>query len=142
MKSKYFFILSIILFVISLVLPVQLSLEKFSDYYVNDSHSELLGIAYFILGYITILETPIDFFCWLGNFTLIASWLLFFRMSISRILSIASILLMSFYGIDNLFKLEIMEFHNYNYPLFGYWFWLASSLMMLFYTTRERTMKI
>lgn len=40
---------------------------------------------------------------------------------------------MSLFGIDYIFELRIIEITDYNLFILGYWFWLASSVAMLFY---------
>ena len=131
MKNKYFFWASFILFSISLVLPVILSRDHFIDYYTTDN-PENLGYFYLIMGYLTILELPIDFICWSGNFILLLSWI-FYRFPISKYLNVLAVIQMSIYGIDHLFQLKIIEFSDYDFPLFGYWIWFSSSIAMLFY---------
>ena len=84
------------------------------------------------MGYLTILELPIDFICWSGNFTLLISWI-FYRFPISKYLNVLAVIQMSIYGIDHLLQLKIIEFSDYDFPLFGYWFWLSSSIAMLLY---------
>lgn len=133
MKSKHFLIASIVIFLISLVLPVHLILDNFTDYYTNDNRTEYLGYVYLILGYITILELPIDFICWLGNFTLLFGWI-FYKKKAGIVLSIFALLQMSLYGINHLFELDFMEIKEYGFPLFGYWFWLLSAILLVIAT--------
>lgn len=131
MKSKYFIWASLLIFSISLLLPVSLDRDHFIEYYTADN-PENLGYFYLLMGYMTAFELPIDFICWLGNFTLILSWI-FYRFKLSFITSILSFLQMLIFGLDYIFKLNIIEFSDYDFPLFGYWFWLISSFLMLLY---------
>jgi len=76
-KNNLFLYVSILTYLVSLILPVHLLSFNFVEYYSGESKAEYLGIAYLILGYITISELPIDFICWLGNFTLLFSWIFY-----------------------------------------------------------------
>ena len=141
MKSKHFLIASIVIFLISLVLPVHLILDNFTDYYTNDNRTEYLGYVYLILGYITISELPIDFICWLGNFILLFGWI-FYKKKAGIVLGIFALLQMSLYGINHLFELDFMAVKEYNFPLFGYWFWLLSAILLVIATiTHYKTQK-
>ena len=131
MKNKYFLWLSIILFCISLILPVCLSRDNFIEYYTSNN-PENLGYVYLILGYITIVELPFEFFCWLGNFTLVLSWILF-QFKFSKYLIVLSFIQMLTFGIDYIFTLNVFDIIDYDFPLFGYWIWLSSSIAMFFY---------
>ncbi len=99
---------------------------------LSSDNSEDFGYLYLILGYITIVDLPIAFICWLGNLTLILSWILY-RFRISQFLNVLSFLQMAIFGIDYLFQLELIKIINYESQLFGYFFWLSSSIAMLLY---------
>ncbi len=133
LKSKHFLISSIVIFIISLILPVHLILDNFADYYTSDNETEYLGFAYLILGYMTILELPVDFICWLGNFTLLLGWI-FYRKKIGIILGMFTFFQMSLYSINHIFELDFMEIKEYNTLLFGYWFWLLSAILLIITT--------
>lgn len=48
---------------------------------------------------------------------------------------------MSFYGINHFTELNMLEVHEYNYPLFGYWVWLLSSIFMVIYHYKRNVLK-
>lgn len=124
----------------SLILPVHILSFNFVEYYSGDSKTEYLGIAYLILGYITVLELPIDFICWLGNFTLLFSWI-FYKKKVGLILCIISIIQMSLYSINHLTRLDILQIHEYDLPLFSYWIWLLSSIFLLIHYYKQYKLK-
>ena len=124
----------------SLILLVHLLNFNFVEYYSGESKAEYLGIAYLILGYITISELPIDFICWLGNFTLLFSWI-FYKIKIGWILGIIAVIQMSLYEINHLTRLDILQIHEYDLPHFGYWIWLFSSIFVLIYHYKKYKLK-
>ena len=107
-------------------------MSDFSDYYFNDNSIEYFGVFYLIMGYVTIFELPADFFCWVSNFILLFAWILYRKKS-GLFLSWISFILMLSYAINYLFRLNIIQFVEYDEFLFGYWFWLSSSIFMLCY---------
>ncbi|WP_313254249.1 hypothetical protein [Empedobacter sp.] len=139
-KSNLFLFVSILTYLVSLILLVHLLNFNFVEYYSGESKAEYLGIAYLILGYITISELPIDFICWLGNFTLLFSWI-FYKKKVGLILSIIAIIQISLYGVNHLTRLDILQIHEYDLPLFGYWIWLFSSIFVLIYHYKKYKLK-
>ncbi len=132
MKNKYYLFGSIFIFLISLILPVYLNSTHIADYYFNDNSIENLGVFYLVIGYITIAELPVEFFCWLSNFTLLFAWI-FHKKKSGVVLVWISFVLMFAYAINYLFRLDIILVVEYDEFLFGYWFWLASPILMLCY---------
>ena len=139
-KNNLFLYVSILTYLVSLILPVHILSFNFVEYYSGDSKTEYLGIAYLILGYITVLELPIDFICWLGNFTLLFSWI-FYKKKVGLILCIISIIQMSLYSINHLTRLDILQIHEYDLPLFSYWIWLLSSIFLLIHYYKQYKLK-
>lgn len=139
-KNNLFLYVSILTYLVSLILPVHILSFNFVEYYSVDSKTEYLGIAYLILGYITVLELPIDFICWLGNFTLLFSWI-FYKKKVGLILCIISIIQMSLYSFNHLTRLDILQIHEYDLPLFGYWIWLLSSIFLLIHYYKQYKLK-
>jgi hypothetical protein len=129
LKSKYYLIASILSFLFSIFLPVHFEFEKYDEY---------AGYVYAALGWMTF--PSLDFFCWIGNFTLLFGWI-FYRKKAGLILSYISPILMILYGINHLFELNILSVREYQYPLFGYWLWFASSLLLMFATTNHMKYK-
>lgn len=130
MKNKYFLWASISCFLLSLALPVQYDLsESLKDF--NYSHS--VGLFYLICGYITIVDSKVDFICWLGNFTILLTWIFFWKATLSKILSVIAFLQMILYGLDLILRIELIDVINYEAIPIGYLFWLASPIFMLLY---------
>lgn len=48
---------------------------------------------------------------------------------------------MSFYGINHLTRLDILQVHEYDLPLFGYWIWLFSSIFVLIHHYKKYKLK-
>ena len=124
MKSNYLLTASIISYLISLGIPVHFEFDKYIS---------VIGLVYLSLGWVTFPH--LDFFCWLGNFTLIFSWI-FCKFKIGIILSFITPILMIIYAINFLFELDILDAQQYYYPLFGYWIWLLSSILAIVYHYR------
>ena len=124
MKSNYLLTASIISYLISLGIPVHFEFDKYIS---------VIGLVYLSLGWVTFPH--LDFFCWLGNFTLIFSWI-FCKFKIGIILSFITPILMTIYAINFLFELDILDAQQYYYPLFGYWIWLLSSILAIVYHYR------
>lgn len=124
MKSNYLLTASIISYLISLGIPVHFEFDKYIS---------VIGLVYLSLGWVTFPH--LDFFCWLGNFTLIFSWF-FYKFKIGIILSFITPILMIIYAINFLFELDILDAQQYYYPLFGYWIWLLSSILAIVYHYR------
>ena len=132
MKNNIYLILSIIVFLVSLLLPVYWEYSNFFDHYNESVSYEHWGVFYLSMGWLTIIESPADFICWLANFTLIFSWL-FYKKSFSKTLSIITTVLMILYFINYIFQADIIQFYQISDTLFGYWFWLISSIFMIIY---------
>lgn len=118
MKSKYYLWTSIILFIVSIFLPVYIS--EFDD----DSS---IGYIFLFCGWMSF--PYIDFFCWLGNFTLLLSWIFYYK-KIGLVFSFITILLMFSFGINHVLELKIFETSEEG-MLLGYYFWLGSSIVLL-----------
>lgn len=129
MKNNLFLYLSILAFLVSLVLPVHFIFENPEEYF---------GYVYAYIGWMTF--PYLDFFCWLGNFTLLFSWI-FYRKKVSLYLSFITLILMSFYGLNHITQLDILEVNEYDLPLFGYWIWLLSSFFMLIHHYKQHKCK-
>ena len=129
MKNNYLLIASIISYLISLGIPVHFEFDKYIS---------VIGLVYLSLGWVTFPH--LDFFCWLGNFTLIFSWV-FYKFKIGIILSFITLILMIIYAINFLFELDILDAQQYYYPLFGYWIWLLSSILVLVYHYKQHKLK-
>ena len=129
MKNNYLLIASIISYLISLGIPVHFILNNLEEY---------LGYVYAYAGWMTF--PYLDFFCWLANFTLLFTWI-FYRKKVSYFGSILTIILMSFYGINHFTRLDILEVHEYDLPLFGYWIWLLSSILAFVYHYKQHKLK-
>ena len=93
------------------------------------------------MGWMTIIESPPDFICWIANFTLIFSWL-FYKKNISKWLSAITFVLMILYFFNHIFDFEIIQFYEPEDILFGYWFWLSSSIAMLIYHLKTKQYKL
>jgi hypothetical protein len=119
MKSKYYLRISIILFIVSVFLPV----------YISDVNTDNpMGYDFLILGW--MVYPSIDFFCWLGNFTLLLSWIFYYK-KIGLVFSFITILLMFSFGINHVLELRIFEISE-DGTLLGYYFWLSSSILLIF----------
>ena len=129
MKNNYLLIASIISYLISLGIPVHFEFDKYIS---------VIGLVYLSLGWVTFPH--LDFFCWLGNFTLIFSWI-FYKFKIGIILSFITPILMIIYAINFLFELDILDAQQYYYPLFGYWIWLLSSILAFVYHYKQHKLK-
>ncbi|SFN06565.1 hypothetical protein SAMN05421738_10659 [Algoriella xinjiangensis] len=129
MRNKILFFLSIVSFLISLVLPV---------HFIFDKPDEYLGYVYLSVGWYTF--PYLDFFCWLGNFTLLVSWI-FYKKKFSLYTAYLTAVLMSFYGINHLFELDILMIKEYHLPLFGYWLWFLSSIFQIIYLYKRNYIK-
>ena len=129
MKNNYLLTASIISYLISLGIPVHFEFDKYIS---------VIGLVYLSLGWVTFPH--LDFFCWLGNFTLIFSWV-FYKFKIGIILSFITPILMIIYAINFLFELDILDAQQYYYPLFGYWIWLLSSILVLVYHYKQHKLK-
>ena len=103
-----------------------------------DKYISVIGLVYLSLGWVTFPH--LDFFCWLGNFTLIFSWI-FCKFKIGIILSFITPILMTIYAINFLFELDILDAQQYYYPLFGYWIWLLSSILAFVYHYKQHKLK-
>lgn len=125
MKNKLFLYLSILTFLLSLVLPVHFIFKDLEEYF---------GYVYAYLGWMTF--PYLDFYCWLGNFTLLFSWI-FYRKKASLYFSVLTVFLISFYGLNHVTRLDILQVHKYDLPLFGYWIWFLSSIFMLIYHYKQ-----
>ncbi|MFV0175245.1 hypothetical protein [Empedobacter sp. 189-2] len=129
LKNNLFLYASIFSYLGSLILPVHFVFEDAEGYF---------GYVYAYLGWMTF--PYVDFYCWLGNFTLLFSWI-FYRKKASLYTSFLTPILMSFYGINHFTELNMLEVHEYNYPLFGYWVWLLSSIFMVIYHYKRNVLK-
>ena len=129
MKNNYLLTASIISYLISLGIPVHFEFDKYIS---------VIGLVYLSLGWVTFPH--LDFFCWLGNFTLIFSWV-FYKFKIGIILSFITPILMTIYAINFLFELDILDAQQYYYPLFGYWIWLLSSILAFVYHYKQHKLK-
>ena len=119
MKSKYYLWTSIILFIVSVFLPV----------YISDVNTDNpMGYDFLILGW--MVYPSIDFFCWLGNFTLLLSWIFYYK-KIGLVFSFTTILLMFSFWINHVSELRIFEISEEG-TLLGYYFWLSSSILLIF----------
>lgn len=123
--KNVFLYLSVLTFIISLFLPVHLIFTNPHDYF---------GYIYASLGW--MLFPSLDFFCWIGNFTLLLAWL-FHKKKIGLTFNLLTLILMSFYGIDNILELDVFITKEYSLPLFGYWFWLLSPVFLLISKIKE-----
>lgn len=99
---------------------------------------ELYGYVYAYVGWMTF--PYLDFFCWLGNFTLLFAWI-FYRKKTSFYFSILTAILMSLYGLNHLTRLNILGVHEYHLPLFGYWIWLLSPIFMIIHHFKQNKLK-
>ncbi len=124
-ENEHFLFISVIIYVISLIIPVHLS----------DNLKDSIGFLYLLLGWMSF--PYLSFFCWLGNLTLIIGWI-FYRKKIGFSLSVISIALMSLYGINHFFQLNVIDSNLYEKPLFGYWFWFFSSIFLFIYQYNEK----
>lgn len=130
MKTKNYLLISIACFLLSLALPVQYDLsESFEEF--NFSHS--VGLLYLLCGYITIFDEKIDFICWLGNLTILLSWIFFRKNKVSKFLSVLAFVQMSLFGLDLILRINLINVINYESFPVGYLFWLASSIIMIIY---------
>ena len=132
MKNSSYIATSVLLFLVSLILPVYWKYSNFFDHYNEDVSYELWGGFYLVMGWMTFFDSPPDFICWLANFTLILSWILY-KKSISKTFSILTIGLMFMYFLNHITDSEIIQFYQPEDILFGYWFWLLSSIFMIIY---------
>ncbi|TGN26268.1 hypothetical protein [Empedobacter tilapiae] len=128
-KNNLFLYVSILTYLVSLILPV---------HFIFVNSDEYLGYVYAYVGWMTF--PYLDFFCWLGNITLLFSWI-FYRKNVSFYVAILTLILMSFYGINHLTRLDILQVHEYDLPLFGYWIWLFSSIFVLIYHYKKYKLK-
>ena len=129
MKNNYLLTASIISYLISLGIPVHFEFDKYIS---------VIGLVYLSLGWVTFPH--LDFFFFLGNFTLIFSWI-FCKFKIGIILSFITPILMTIYAINFLFELDILDAQQYYYPLFGYWIWLLSSILAFVYHYKQHKLK-
>lgn len=113
----------------SLILPV---------HFIFDNPEEYSGYIYAYVGWMAF--PYLDFFCWLGNFTLLLSWI-FYKKKIGLILGIIAVIQMSLYEINHLTRLDILQIHEYDLPHFGYWIWLFSSIFVLIYHYKKYKLK-
>ena len=137
LKSKYFLIASIIVFAISLLLPLYINLNESLDKLIN--YGEIYGYQALLLGWMTF--PYIDFFCWLANFTLLISWV-FYRKQFANYLVSAGTVLAFLFGINHVTQLDFMEVHDYELNLFGYWFWIIAMLLQIVATKLYQKEKI
>ncbi|WP_314241208.1 hypothetical protein [Empedobacter tilapiae] len=128
-KNNLFLYVSILTYLVSLILPV---------HFIFDNPEEYSGYIYAYVGWMTF--PYLDFFCWLGNITLLFSWI-FYRKNMSFYVAILTLILMSFYGINHLTRLDILQVHEYDLPLFGYWIWLFSSIFVLIHHYKKYKLK-
>ena len=141
MKNSTYIFISILLFVISLILPVYWHYSSFIDHYDESDSYELWGGFFLTMGWMTIFESPPDFVCWLANFTLFFSWLLY-KKSFSKILSVITFVLMLLYFINYICVADIIQFYQPEDELFGYWIWLVSSICMIIYHFKYKIEKL
>jgi len=128
-KNNLFLYVSILTYLVSLILPV---------HFIFDDPEGYFGYVYAYLGWMTF--PYLDFFCWLGNITLLFSWI-FYRKNVGFYISILTLVLMSFYGINHLTRLDILQVYEYDLPLFGYWIWLFSSIFVLIHHYKKYKLK-
>jgi len=126
MKSKNFLLASIFMFCISLITPVYISLDQSSTNMIK--YEDLMGFQALVLGWMTF--PFIDFFCWLANFALLASWFLY-RKSYAIYISITAIVLAFLFSLNHYLQLNYFQLSEYHLVLFGYWFWLISMILQL-----------
>lgn len=125
MKSKYFQITSIVIYTISLSSPIYFPKELNLDAIMTN---DLLGFQALGVGWMTF--PYVDFFCWLANFTLLASWILFKKSYANYIVSIGTVLAF-LYGINHVTQWDFIVVHEYDLNLFGYWFWIVAMLLQI-----------
>lgn len=130
MKNKYLLWSSIGCYILSLALPVQYNIsESFEEF--NYSHA--VGLLYMLCGYITFFDAKVDFICWLGNITILLSWILFWKNNLGKLLSIIAFSQMFLFGLDWILRINLIDVIDYESTPVGYLFWLASSIFMLLY---------
>ena len=130
MKNYKFLFISIGCFLLSLALPVQYDLSES----LNElNFTQSVGLIYFLCGYITMFDAKVDFICWLGNFTILLSWIFFKKPMLSKILSVVAFLQMILFGLDLILKIKLIDVIDYDSIPIGYLFWFSSSIAMLFY---------
>ena len=87
-----------------------------------------MGFQALIFGWMTYPN--FDFICWLGNFTLITSWFLY-QKPYSIYLTLIAFILAIFFSVNHYLQLDFLFLSEYHLVLFGYWFWLGSSIVLL-----------
>lgn len=87
-----------------------------------------MGFQALIFGWMTYPN--FDFICWLGNFALITSWFLY-QKPYSIYLTLIAFILAIFFSVNHYLQLDFLFLSEYHLVLFGYWFWLGSSIVLL-----------
>lgn len=117
-------IVSIVFYLVSLLCPF--TIDDFEFY----------GFNALLLGWVVF--PSLDFFCWLANFTLLASWILINK-SYQKYWVWTTVILMATYGIDYIFRLNFFVSRSYDEKILAYWFWLLSGVVLLFRNAKTST---
>lgn len=126
MKNKYYLIVSIIIYLISLAIPLYINLHPTENRLVE--YENIFGLQALILGWMTF--PSLDFFCWLSNFTLFFCWI-FYRKEFSFYVGIIGVIFASLFLINHFTRLDFMEVRDYNlFPLASF-FWIASMILQV-----------
>lgn len=131
MKSKYFLILSIVVYLVSLALPLFINFHPTDNRLVE--YENVYGLQALILGWMTF--PLLDFFCWLSNFTLLFCWILY-RKAISLYVGLIGILFASLFLINHFTQLDFMEIREYDLFPIAPFIWIASMILQLIATKK------
>lgn len=136
MTKKQLLKFSLISFAISIVLPVyfKVPIEKGSYGFNLDG----FGYEFISLGWFTILDSILDFMVWFANITLLLTWI-FRKKKFAKYLAMFTLGMMLIYAFDYVTHLKMFLVIYYDQIPCGYFFWLASGVLMMLYFRPEKS---